>query len=69
MFFQKNRFFQKFQNEVVKFFQTDSIQEKMIKIDRTHNKKKLLSPKFFSKNQNWILKPRPKFSNFQKIAI
>ena len=66
MFFQKNQFFQNFQNEVVKCFQTVSIQEKMIKIDRTHYKRKLLSPKFFSKNQNWILKSRPKFSNFQK---
>ena len=69
MFFQKNQFFQNFQNEVIKCFQTVSIQEKMIKIDRTHYKRKLLSPKFFSKNQNWILKSRPKFSNFQKMAI
>ena len=69
IFFQKNQFFQNFQNEVIKCFQTVSIQKKMIKIDRTHYKKKLLSPKFFSKNQNRILKSRPKFSNFQKMAI
>ena len=41
----------------------------MIKIDRTYYKRKLWSPKFFSKNQNWILKSRPKFSNFQKTVI
>jgi len=49
MFFQKNPFFQNFQNEVIKCFQTVSFQEKMIKIDRTHYKRKLLSPKCFSK--------------------
>ena len=62
-------FFQNFQNEVIKCFQTVSIQEKIIKIDRTHYKRKLLSPNCFSKNQNWILKSPPKFSNFQKMAI
>ena len=69
MFSPKNPFFQNSQNEVIKCFQTVSIQKKMLKIDRTHYKKKLLSPKFFSKNQNRILKSRPKFSNFQKMAI
>ena len=69
MFFQKNPFFQNFQNEVVKCFQTVSIRKKMIKIDRKHYKRKLLSPKCFSKNHNWIRKSRPKFSNFPKMAI
>ena len=62
-------FFWNFQNKMIKCFQNVSIQEKMIKIDKTRYKRKLLSPKFFSKNQNWILKSRPKFSNFQKMAI
>ena len=67
--FSKKSVFSKFSKWSDKCFQTVSIQEKIIKIDRTHYKRKLLSPKFFSKNQNWILKSRPKFSNFQKMAI
>lgn len=67
--FSKKSVFSKFSKWSGKCFQTVSIQEKMIKIDRTHYKRKLWSPKFFSKNQNWIPKSRPKFSNFQKMAI
>ena len=69
VFFQKNQFFQNFQNAVIKRFQSVSIQKKFIKIERTHYEKKVLSPKFFQKNQNWILNSGPKFSNFQKIVI
>ena len=43
--------------------------KKFIKIERTHYEKKVLSPKFFQKNQNWILNSGPKFSKFQKMVI
>ena len=66
MFFQKNQFFQNFQNEVVKCFQTVSIQEKMIKIDRTHYKRKLLSPKCFSKKSKLDPQISPKVFKFSK---
>ena len=69
VFFQKKHFFQNFQNAMIKCFQNVSIQKKIIKIERKHYEKKVLSPKFFQKNQNWILNSGPKFSNFQKMVI
>ena len=49
MFFQKNQFFQTFQNEMIKCFQNVFIQKIFIKIERTHYEKKVLFAKFFSK--------------------
>ena len=69
VFFQKNQFFLNFQNETIKYFQNVSNPKKLMKIERTHYKKKVWSPKFFSKNQNWILNSGTKFSNFQKMVL
>ena len=68
-FFKKNQFFLNLQNETIKYFQNVSNPKKLMKLERTHYKKKVWSPKFFQKNQNWILNSGPKFSNFQKMVI
>ena len=66
MFFQKNQFFQNFQNEMIKCFQNVSIQKKVIKIERTHYKKKVLSPNFFQKKPKLDPQMCPKVFKFSK---
>ena len=68
MFFQKNTFFSFFQNDTEKQFQNCSIQKKMIKIERTHYKRKILSLKFFSKKSKLTSQFVVKVFRFPKIS-
>lgn len=68
MFFQKNTFFSFFQNDTEKQFQNCSIQKKMIKIERIHYKRKILSLKVFSKKSKLTSQFVVKVFRFPKIS-
>ena len=52
-----------------KVCQSVFIRKKIMEIERTQYKRKVLSPKYFFKNQNWRCYSRSKFWNFWKTAI